>query len=446
MAGQQGTARTGGQAEKQMAGAVAISAAAQTRRAWRILMVGVLCFGIIAGALGVGFVKYRANATRPRGGIVTSVLTGTQTQARGRQQAFWHDIVAGSAISEGDTIRTGDDTRLRVLLFDETLVELSEKTELTFAQLRASQYLDRNATISLQQEAGKVVVTPSKDSSFARTRVTLATRGATVETRQPGTSFRVLIAPGLTGESDRVDVSVLDGAEVTVTGAGQSVAVANGQQTVVRADAPPTAPAIKQSELLENGDFKVGSAARGQVPARWEVYRDDGGDGNGNRASWELVPETVRGQAVTAMRFSRSGGNVDSDLVGIKQLVPLPYAELGEYDSVVLSADVKVVSHSLSGGGTLGSEYPLVFLVRYTTATNDPAEKGRAFYTQNDAGNPTETQTVKAVQIKPGEWDGSLRWDLKQLYPAPFRLVSILVYASGHDYDAYVANLSIVAK
>ena len=429
-----------------MAGAIAVSAAGQTRRAWRILMASVLCFGLIAGALGVGFVKYRASATRPRGGVVSSVLAGTQTQARGRQQAFWHDIAVGSTISEGDTIRTGEDTRLRVLFFDETLVELSEKTELTFEQLRASQYLDRNATISLRQEAGKVVVTPSKDSPFARVRVTVATRGATVETRQPGTSFRTLIVPGLTGESDRVDVSVLDGAEVTVTGAGQAVTVANGQQTVVRAGETPTPPAVKQSELLENGDFKVGSAARGQVPARWEVYRDDGGDGNNNRATWELVPETVRGQPVTAMRFVRTGGNTDSDLVGIKQTVPLPYAELGEYDSVVLSADVKIVSQSLSGGGTLGSEYPLVFLVRYTTATNDPAEKGRAFYIQNDTRNPTETQTVKAVQVKPGEWDGTLRWDLKQLYPAPFRLVSVLVYASGHDYDAYVTNLSIVAK
>lgn len=446
MAGQQSAARIGEQADKGMAGAVAVSAAGQTRRAWRVLMVSVLCFGVVASALGVGVAKYRASATRPRGGVVSTVLSGTQTQARGRQQAFWHDIVAGSAIIEGDTIRTGDDTRLRVLLFDETLVELSEKTELTFEQLRASQYLDRNATISLRQEAGKVAVTPSKDSSFSRVRITVATRGATVETRQPGTSFRVLVVPGLTGESDRVDVSVLDGADVTVTGAGQAVTVANGQQTVVRADAPPTAPAIKQTDLLDNGDFKVGSAARGQIPAHWEVYRDDGGDGNDNRAAWELVPETVRGQSVTAMRFTRSGGNVDSDLVGIKQLVPLPYAELDEYDSVILSADVKVVNHSLSGGGNLGSEYPLVFLVRYMTARNDPAEKGRAFYSHNETGNPTETQAVKAIQVKPGEWDGTLHWDLKQLYPAPYRLVSILVYASGHDYDAYVANLSIVAK
>ena len=67
-------------------------------------------------------------------------------------------------------------------------------------------------------------------------------------------------------------------------------------------------------------------------------------------------------------------------MLGIKQT--LTFSELDEFDSVVLSADMKIVSHSLSAGGERGSEYPLIFLVRYVDAKNDPVEAARAFYMQ----------------------------------------------------------------
>jgi hypothetical protein len=444
MAHEHRLAFVGAREEKQSIPSAPITAERQMRRAWRVLLCSALCFALIAGAVGFGVTTYRTNATRPRGGTVLSLLTGNQAQVRGRQQAFWHDIAANAAISEGDTIRTGDETRLRVSLFDDTLVELSANTEVTFDQLRASQYLDRNATIGLRQDSGRVVVTGSKQSHFAHTQTTVVTRGAVVDTHQSGTSFRVLVIPGLPDEADRTDVSVLDGGDVTVSGAGQQVAVANGQQTVVYAGSAPTAAAIKRTELIDNGDFK--NVARAQSPAHWEVKRDDGGDGNLNRATWELVPEMVRGTPVTALHFYRTGGNTDGDLVGMQQA--FAFGELDEYDSVILSADVKVAGQSLSGGGNFGSEYPMTFLIRYLTQRNDPIEKGIGFFAQNDSGNPTVTATLTGKAVKAGEWT-AVQWDLKdlrQVYPAPYRILNILVYASGHDYDAFVSNLSIVAK
>ncbi len=40
---------------------------------------------------------------------------------------------------------------------------------------------------------------------------------------------------------------------------------------------------------------------------------------SGIRATDEIVPETIRGQPANALHFVRAGGNVDSDLIGIKQ-------------------------------------------------------------------------------------------------------------------------------
>lgn len=420
------------------------SAHAQTRSAWRVLLVSFACFSLLAAGVAAGATTYRANATKPRGGNVRQIATGTQAQVRSRQIAFWHDLAEGSAIGEGDTIRTGDDTHMTVALFDDSTVELSANTEVTFAELRASQYIGANAAIQLQQDHGYLIVAASASSAFDRVLVNVRTRGSAIEARQRGTRFRVLVQPGQQDDPGRVDVSVLDGPNVTVEGAGQRVTVANGQQTVVSVGAAPTAPSVKQRELVENGILQLGANAHDRMPNHWDGYADDGGDGAGQRATEEIVPETIRGQPVNAVHFVRAGGNVDSDLIGIKQ--PLAFSELSEYDSVVLSADVKIVSHSLSGGGTLGSEYPVVFLVRYVSAKNDPNDVARAFFVQNDDGNRTATNVLQGTQIKPGVWAETFHWDLKQVYPVPYKLVSIQVYASGHDYDAYIANVSIVAK
>src|SRR5262245_58369322 len=184
-----------------------MNAERQMRRAWRVLLLCALCFTLIVSALGAGYATYRSNATRPQSASVSSFLAGGQAQVRGRQRADWSDVTVGANLSEGDTVRTGDDTRMRITLFDGTLIELYEKTVVTFGQLRASQYLDRNAIIELRQDSGHLVVTTSRDSAYARTRVQVLAHGAAIEAQQRGTGFRVLIVPGLGNEQDRIDVS-----------------------------------------------------------------------------------------------------------------------------------------------------------------------------------------------------------------------------------------------
>ncbi|MGI8857710.1 MAG: FecR domain-containing protein [Thermomicrobiales bacterium] len=417
---------------------------AQTRRAWRILVVTFSCFAMLIGGLGFGVATYRTNATKPRDGTVRQIITGSQAQVRSRQQSFWHDVSEGSVVNEGDTIRTGGDTRMRIALFDNTIVELSENTIVAFDKLRATQYIAKNAAIQLRQDQGRVVVTENSETEYNRVQVDVLTQGTTIEARQPGTSFRVLVLPGELEDPGRVDVSVLNGADVTVQGAGQRVTVANGQQTVAAVGSAPSAPTVKQRELVENGDFKLGGTIGDKMPNHWQIERDDGGDGVGIRATAGIVPESIRGQPVNALHLVRAGGNVDSDQIGIQQT--LAFSELDEFDSVVLSADVKIVSHSLSAGGVRGSEYPLILFVQYIDANNNPIGIGRAFYTQNDDGNRTDYGPVQGTQVKAGVWGETIHWDLKQVYPVPYKLVSLRVYASGHDYDAYVANISITAK
>ena len=217
------------------------------RSAWRVLVVSFACFSLLAAGVTAGFTTYRATATKPRGGIVGQIATGNQAQVRARQQSFWHDIAEGGTISEGDTLRTGDDTQMKVSLFDDSVVELSANTEVTFDRLRASQYIDKNAAIALHQDHGRLIVTANPDTIYNRVLIDVRSLGSTVEARQPGTRFRVLVLPGPQDDPGHVDVSVLNGPDVTVEGAGQRVTVANGQQSIVAVGAAPTAPSVTRT-------------------------------------------------------------------------------------------------------------------------------------------------------------------------------------------------------
>jgi len=420
--------------------------AVSTRRAWRVLIVSFLTFTVLVSGAGAGLLSYRTHATRGRTAKVTQIVTGVQASVQKHQQIDRKVLAEGDVLDEGDTVRTPQDTRVRIALFDGTSVELSGGTTMTIERLRSSQYLDRSATIVLQQDTGRVIVGTSTDTGFVRANVAVRTHSGTIEARQPETSFRVLVLPEQDNAPETTSVSVLGGPAVSVTGAGQQVMVNNGQQTTVPIGLTPTAPTVKQRELVANGTFPFDAHDIGKPTTRWhEISPGDNSDGV-VQGSAELIPDAVvRGQKTTALHFVRTGGNVDNDQVGLEQL--FSFGELDEFDQVTLTADVRVVSQSLSAGGDIGSEYPLIILLRYEDNRGQAQpDKGWGFYMQNDAGNRTNNGTlVGQPQLVPNTWT-PFTVDLKMIKPAPYKLVGLQVYASGHDYDAYIANVSIVAK
>jgi len=233
-----------------------------------------------------------------------------------------------------------------------------------------------------------------------------------------------------------------------VTGANQQVTLTNGQQTTVMAGLAPDSPTVKQRELVANGTFAFEAQDIGKPANRWQEIAplaDDGDDRGITPGRAELVPDTViRGQKATSLHLVRAGGNVDNNQVGVEQV--FPFGETDEFDQVTLTADVKVISHSLPAGGDIGSEYPLIILLRYEDSHGIPQpDKGWGFYAQNDVGNRTNNGTLIGEQVVPNTWT-SFRLELKTLRPAPYKLVGLQLYASGHDFDAYIANVSIIAK
>ncbi len=244
-------------------------AASTRRKAWRVLIVSFLVFTVLMTSAGAGILSYRTNATRPRTATVSQIVTGVQASVQKHQQIDRKVLAEGDILDEGDTVRTPQDTRVRIALFDGTSVELSGGTTMTIERLRTSQYLDRGATIVLQQDTGRVIIGTSADTGFVRANIAVRTRSGMIEARQPETNFRVLVLPEQDGVPETTSVSVLGGPAVSVTGAGQQVTVNNGQQTTVTVGLTPTAPTVKQRELVANGTFSFDAHDIGKPTTRW---------------------------------------------------------------------------------------------------------------------------------------------------------------------------------
>jgi len=108
---------------------------------------------------------------------------------------------------------------------------------------------------------------------------------------------------------------------------------------------------------------------------------------------------------------------------------------------VVLSAEVRIDRQTLSGGGWLGTEYPILLRVQYRDLTGGRPTWYRGFFVENPANYP-----IRDGQAIPhGEWV-SFGFNLLELVPAPRFLERIELVASGWSYDAAIRNVQLLAE
>jgi len=102
-----------------------------------------------------------------------------------------------------------------------------------------------------------------------------------------------------------------------------------------------------------------------------------------------------------------------------------------------------VRNQSLSGGGYLASEYPLMIRVTYRDVYDSEAEWVQGFYYENPAGSPT----TYGLQIPRDRWYLYESTNLLETLPiSPYRIMKVRVYASGWDYESFVSDVSLIVE
>jgi hypothetical protein len=108
---------------------------------------------------------------------------------------------------------------------------------------------------------------------------------------------------------------------------------------------------------------------------------------------------------------------------------------------------VRVDFASLSGGGYLGSEYPMMLRMAYEGPKegDEPGPWFVGFYVANPENRPAPAGQAERWPV--GEWkEYSIDLMNTDLANLPYRLKEFSVMGQGHNYDARVAGIELIGE
>ena len=303
------------------------------------------------------------------------------------------------------------------------------------------------ATIKLEK-----VQTPRFDVSDGPNEITLDVTGGIVRVgvallRERPTEFQVLTPHTeirLEEGSYRIEVAN-EGTQVTVV-RGQAelgeesslVEIPQGTRTQVNLDGMVTEALPAAQNLIGNGTFQeplqtawltstvvVTSAVQ---PPRVEVVEAGGR------------------QAVRLVRREQDDG-IHSE-VAIHQRLD---HDVRDFSRLQVSLDVLVDFQSLSGGGLLSSEFPIIVRLDYKDRWGSDKFWTHGFYYQNRDGYPIATDPwgqPAGEKIPRGVWFPFESENLLELLGdnRPAQITGLTVYASGWNYDSLVSEIQLVVE
>ena len=389
------------------------------RRTWICLSIAFLICCTIAGTVLYGTLSYRRGATESppaqlaieRGTVFYEGAAGSpQLRARPSQP-----------VEEGSVVEAGDNGRATLELFDGTVVKLLANTRLELHALRVGTFNAEHTRLALGMATWAAHVTVPGRLPFGRD-VTISTPHGVVSLNKGEYLVWVL--------EDGTRVSSYSG-QAKVVVEENVVRLRDGQRATLPVDGFPRGPFPLLDNMIRNGDF----ARQFQG---WSILdKDEPGrsDVGGTR---RLVEETIAGRKVQALQITRDTEKNTHNETGIVQEIN---RDVSAYRTVTLTAWVKVNHASLSGGGYLGSEFPIMFRVNYTDEKGGRPGWSHGFYYANPENRPTDNgELIAADQWYP--YLGRLS-DLPER-PAYIRAIEIL--SAGHDFDALVTDIRLIAE
>jgi hypothetical protein len=382
------------------------------RRAWLILWLAfaTFCALIFAASkfvidwVSTAEVNQTAGVMATRG-LVLLTLPGSSEQT----------VLARSDLSVGTVVWADRNTSADLQLFDDSKVKLMGGSTLELTRMEVGRFRNQHAVLLTQTNGPVQYVTAGPvDVQTPSTLIHLAEHG----------DYTVW----LDGDVTRVMVYAGE-AHVATLG----VPVSAGSRVEVDSRGQVTGPFELKTSLLLNSDF-------GQHEQAWQPL--DVGDAKldviGAR-SWVTGPDN----ASAALRVLRQSVNHEHGETGLVQ--PLDRNVSG-FRHLWLNAWVRVDYADLSGGGTFGYEFPLMFRVKYEGPREGsfiPWAVG--MYYANPENRPI---LPNSAEVWPqGEWT-LYSVDLMDTDPSsvPYRLLEFAVMGQGHSYDARVAGITLVGE
>lgn len=200
-------------------------------------------------------------------------------------------------------------------------------------------------------------------------------------------------------------------------------------------------------ELLPNGTFdRVGDS---NWPFNWTcAFEPSPEDINGPRGEFKF--DVVDGRSVVHIwRLQPEAGPGDT---GCQQVLAGPSGiDVLQYDTLNLRVSMMVNYQKLSGCGVQGSECPVMLRIKYLDLDGNPRTWYHGFYaeyTPNEGRTRCDTCLEEHERINKNAWytydSGNLLTNLPE-GTRPGSIIEIRFYASGHQVDVLIDEVSLVA-
>jgi len=401
------------------------------RLAWTVLLTAFAIFCILAVSVPWGTRWYLTNATKAHEAKVTC-LEGTAV-IEDPQHGIATPLLKGETISipEGSVVSVDETAQAVLIFFDQSHLRLFPSTSVSLERMRAPRFASspRPAQIALYARGGGLWIGTALHGSPPVELTLESLQAYTVLSENGGYTIEV--------SNEQTEVIVQRGtAEVKTTSLAvpeenATVVLSSRQRTVVAIGKAPLPPLKAERDLITNGDF------RAPLSMGWVAFNDQGGDGGEVDGDASRVVDEGR----RAVRFYRSGGEFNHCETIIEQElnrdVPDPITTLK------VRAMVKVTYQSLSGGGYLSSEYPLMIRVKYRDEYLSENEWIHGFFYQNLSNSPT----MNGQEVPQDEWYFYESENLLDVLPiTPHTIVSVRVSAAGWNYESLVSEISLVVE
>ena len=398
------------------------------RLAWLVLSLAVLSFCVLATGIPLGLRSYVLNATDDMDTHL-QVIEGTVLV----QQARESDLTAVTEsfiLTPGDEVLTDDTSWASLDLFERSHLTLYSNTKVKLEQVETPRFelSDRPDQVRLEVSGGLL-------------RVGVALPG------EGGTSFDVLTPHALLELQEgsyRIEVTN-EGTLVTVArgqalvdGQGTKLMVPQGTRTLVDLEGEPADPMPAARNLIENGDF--------QQPLQTAWLTDTVVLEPSMAPPVATVVETGGRRSVRLVRREPDDG-VHSQ-VSVRQ--PLDQ-DVRDFVRLEVSADILLDFQSLSGGGLLSSEFPIIIRLDYKDRWGNDQFWTHGFYLQNRDGYPIAPDPwgePSGELVPRGVWFPYESGNLLELLgeSGPVQITGLTVYASGWNYDGQVSEVHLIVE
>lgn len=386
--------------------------------AWGVLGSSFALFCLILLGLILTLRWYWNSASDPQEAHLT-VIGGT-VLVRGDRASGWVGADREMVLSEGQTIKTDETSQALLTLFDQSTLLLFPDSEVTLKRHDSLHFQPQRMRITMLYSRGKARVGVAK--------ALVGERRFEIQLPQA----QVLLSEGsynLSVNAGGAQVRVRDSGRALVSATGKSVELRELERTEVSWGGPPSEPLPSEQELVYNGDFSQGL----------EGWRSGNRIGFPEGQDITGKVETVSDGGRNAVRFYRRGSKGTPATTWIYQEIN---QDISDFSALRLSVEFRLLFQSVSGGGYLGSEYPVMLRLNYKTPEGDNFNV-YGFYYQNEARNRTDN----GVQAPYQAWTQyTVPENLMTLNPPPRQILSLEVSASGHDYESLVSRVSLVGQ